>query len=504
MKTTLLKQLSLLGLILITCNVFALRKEDTPPTCNLRVDYSAAVTQPGSSAKALALNGVLRFDVNKITTNAEFDDFVNKTTIVVKHAGVLGTPKSLKDYLKEADSTYLTSQRDSSVKHSGITGYKVLLTRLTPQVGDTVIITCKVKAGLLTKAVQLAVTKEAAAIAKVKKEKTQPNLTVDAALKKYLENEGGDESIDGVSLNHIRTGGNSYDKENNKAYLVVDQNGELIDNYPVNIDQDDIVYVIIVGRKDKIEGYTADYTGTYAPVDLQMRNFTPIDTAGFGQNGAASYNPDDYTVIVKKRGPFTSANVIVKIKDNADNGTILATYTLTVNTLFHLGFGVAFNRTSLENPDYIVSPLNGTQNTIVKTNDGNRNLVSVNVIWYWSSTFKYITRGDNITRGRDVLKEPNFLERINPTFGVGLSGKMTDNMFAGLTFEFARGGSIFGGYHFGMVKRLVDPTPGFNIGKDVFTGTAADIKTSNVSNKDWAFGIVLDTRIFNALFKRGS
>jgi len=501
MKRSLKLSLTIIFISVISLNVRAAGAADPPAPVNFSLDYSAAVTQPGSTATSINLSGVLSFNINKITSEAEFNDFVQKTTIAVIHNGATDS-KTLEAYLGQADPTYLTTKKAAAITAKNIADFQVKITLTGAKVGDQVVITGKVGAGAQSKPVTLTVAKDPDASTGVVA--TSPStLTLDPNLETYLDGVGGDKMIDGVALSTIRNMPGRYDKEGNKAYLLVDQNGELIDNYPVNIDQDDIIYLIIVGKKDKIKGYTGEFTGTYAPSDLQMRSFAAIDP-NFKPNDLVAYDPNDYDVVVRKRGPFTSANVVVKVKDNAANGAVISTYTLTVNTLFHLGFGVGFNRTSLENPDYVVAPLNSTQNTLVKTNGGPRNLVSVNVIWYWGSTLRYLLRGSNITEGRDVLKEPNFLERINPTFGFAFTGNVTDNMFAGLTFEFARGGSLFGGYHFGVVKRLAYPEDDFVPGQTVFTGAQTDIKTSNVSEHAWAFGLILDTRILNALFKKGS
>lgn len=292
-----------------------------------------------------------------------------------------------------------------------------------------------------------------------------------------------------VSLGKIYDNQERYEKEQNMAYLIVDENGNLLGNNPVNIDQDDVIILIVIGDQTTISNFSVDFVGTYAPVDLQMRSFEK-PAANFNQNAAV---PPTLDAKVFTRGPFTSETVEVKVKKS---GTLIATYSLRVNKLFHLGFGVGVNITDLIDPDFEITAIDATTNTITSKNDSKRTIFSLNVVWYWRSTLLYWQRGSNITRGRDVLKEPMLIERINPTFGISLDGKMRDNIFAGVNFEFARGGSINLGYHWGKVTKL--NLDGFELGTTPFTGTT--VPTSEEWDGRFFVGVMLDTRIINTLF----
>jgi len=498
MKKSLLYLIAILPVFLLSGNTFANPAKTNPIT--IKLDYGAGKDQKLPDIKNPPADAVLSLSVANIKTQADFDNFMNKTSIEVTSNGK-PTKYKLADIIKQRDAEYETTIGKKAIAAKAINALNIdLAGDLKLQEKDQLKITAQVKAGTLP---SFSFTAAASAD---EKGKSSADTTADnnsgedddtsKTLDEYLASTSA--TKDDVDLGSVYNNPSRYDKDGNKAYLIVDQNGELIGNYPVNIDQDDIIYVIIVGKKSVISKYTVDFTGTYSPVDLQMRTFTPVRSEF---TPSAKIPDSDWDFIVKKRGPFTSANVVIKIKKSTTAGDALATYTMNVNTLFHLGFGVSFNRTTLENPSYRVTPINSTTNTISKYNGGQRNIVSFNVIWYWSSTVKYLLRGDNITRGRDVLKEPSFIERINPTFGVSFDKSITDNMFAGLTFEFARGGSLVGGYHFGKVNRL--SMPNFVLGTTPFTGADADIKTSQESQRGGFFGLILDTRIFNALFKHG-
>ena len=292
-----------------------------------------------------------------------------------------------------------------------------------------------------------------------------------------------------------------YNAKDNVAYFFLDNSGKILGRKPVNIDEDDNIKVYMLVRRSERQLYTIEAIGTYEPSDLAIRSYEAVvDIKTVSESG----EEDPWIVISEDFGPFTSENITLNIRKKEEDGEtskVLNTYTVKINDLYHVAIGASFVKTSLENPDFTIAPVNGSaDNTIVATNTGDRTMFTFNVIWYWWGTIKYLFKGDDITRGRDVLKEPNFLTRINPTFGISLDSDFKENFFLGGTFEFARGGSITFGGHYGKVNKLLDTD--FKLGETVFTGTEEDIKT----NSEWKWGtyvgITLDTRIFNKLFRR--
>ncbi|PWV55595.1 hypothetical protein [Chitinophaga sp. S165] len=305
--------------------------------------------------------------------------------------------------------------------------------------------------------------------------------------RKYLQsNRGG-------YLDIIK-GRQRYFTYKNIAYICLDPLGNIIGKKPVNIDQDDdIIILMVVPNTEAFDTYSInDNDAEYAPSDLMIRPTEAIPDENIHSGEEREELP--YTVKVFNKGPYTSSDVtFTAMQENA----MLNNITVHVNPLYHLGLGVSYVSSSLENPDFQLVPLTSTTNTIKAANTGRQTILTINAIWYWWSTIRYIG-GSSITRGRDVLKEPDFLTRFNPTFGVGLSRSIENNFFAGINFEFARGGSITAGWHYGKVSRLLDKD--FKLGETEFTGTQADIKTDNVWKWGGFFGVTLDTRIFNRLF----
>lgn len=293
-----------------------------------------------------------------------------------------------------------------------------------------------------------------------------------------------------------------YDRKANRAYFFFDQNGALIGPAPVNIDADDYIEIFIAVPETELINYSVEVVGDYSPSDLLIRPHEAIATGAAHGTGAED---EKYTYVHQIFGPFTSDRATIKIYGKDDDGedTMLNQMDTKINKLYNVGIGASFISTQLANPDYEVFPINGTtNNTIRAINDGNRTMVTFNVIYYWKPTIDWITGklkgSSHITRGRDILKEPDFWERLNPIFGVALSNKWDENFFIGGNFEFARGGSISAGWHYGKVQSLADEN--FKLGEDVFTGTQEDIKLTNSWQWSTFVGITVDTRIFNALF----
>ena len=198
-------------------------------------------------------------------------------------------------------------------------------------------------------------------------------------------------------------------------------------------------------------------------------------------------------------GPFTSeyfkfSRTHPTTGDTDDNGP---EYSMKINKLYHVGVGVSYIGTNLASPDFRTI-FNGTDTTIQSYNGGSRSMLTFNAIWYWS-VLQQDHRGSIITSGRDILKdEPSWsFRRVFPTVGISLDGKFDENLFVGAVYEFARGGSIIGGMHYGKVKRLA--MKDFTEGVTKFSGKDADIKTENVFKTSWFIGVNLDTRIFNTL-----
>lgn len=281
------------------------------------------------------------------------------------------------------------------------------------------------------------------------------------------------------------------------AYFLLDENGNLVGRKPVGIDEDDIVVIVIaapmIPPPATAHKYTIEITGDdYNPVDLRITG----SLAGI-QVPQTALATTKWTHVRFDFGPYTSDKVIFNIKDN---GASIATHNTRINDLYNVFVGASFISSNLEDPDFTVVPLSDSTNTIQSINGGSRTIATANITWYWWPSLRRWFTGDNVARGRDILKEPNLLERINPTFGVALSEKVFENFFVGGSFEFARGGCIVLGGHYGGRTRLLDRD--FIPGESAFAGQDSDIRTEKLNDWGFFFGVTLDTRLITALRER--
>jgi hypothetical protein len=292
-----------------------------------------------------------------------------------------------------------------------------------------------------------------------------------------------------------------YDRKENKAIYYFNERGMLLGPAPVNVDADDYLVIYMAVPKNQSELFSIQVDGDYNASDLLIRPYEAINPIGDAQ-GTGSEEVE-YTYITQTFGPFTSDKATIKFF-NGEN-ELTNHLDVRINKLYNVAIGASFISTNLEKPSFDIFPIAGTTNNTINTiNNGSRTLATFNVIYYWKPTIDWATgklKGkSNITRGRDILKEATFWERLNPTFGVAINSEWRENFFFGGNFEFARGGSISAGWHYGKVQKLADSN--FKLGTDVYTGTKEEIKLTNTWQTGFFFGITLDTRIFNKILSR--
>ena len=179
----------------------------------------------------------------------------------------------------------------------------------------------------------------------------------------------------------------------------------------------------------------------------------------------------------------------------ADDFDKIAVVAFPVNELFNFAFRVGPIATTVRDRSYqksLVQVSGDTRREIVvdtSSDKGGRSPVG-----YAFFTTLYIN-------GRDLRKDPeNLLDRINPTFGVGLNDP-TKNLFVGVNVEVARGIELSLGRHFSKVNRLRE---GLAVGGDVPPGLYPD----GLTNERWVgggyYGITVDSsavgKFFNLVF----
>jgi hypothetical protein len=318
--------------------------------------------------------------------------------------------------------------------------------------------------------------------------------TDEEIIKKSIENKN--KLITSFTSNSTFT--EPYDVKKDRIDLYFNENGKLMNNLPVNVDQNDKFYMHILCEENEEQNYRVNtIEGEYAPVDLTIRPYEKI-TSG-DATGSSKLKVKKYTSKILEAGPYTSEHFKFQIAyDSISSTSNGPSYSLKINKLYHVGIGMSLISTNLTNPNF-ETYYNGTDSTIIDISPGSRTMITFNVIWYWSILHQNY-KGNIITSGRDVLKdEPTFsFKRLYPTIGVSFDNKLRENFFGGFVYEFARGGSFIVGVHYGKVNKLADES--FKLGVTKFIGTDSDIRTKQFYSTDFFFGVTLDTRIFNILF----
>ncbi len=278
-------------------------------------------------------------------------------------------------------------------------------------------------------------------------------------------------------------------------YVFFDEFGQLLNDLPAYMDADDQITIYVrVLTKDRPYYRILKTEGEYAPSDLSLR--IP-DKLAANVNSASDA---DFTYISSGTwGPFTSAYFKFDIVNaRAANGGILSSISIPIHSLYHAGFGASLVASTLQNPQFKTVTLSNGVKTIVESGVGNRTIMTINAIWYWRIFSSDFWKGRLYVSGRDIFTEEPFYERLYPTVGVGLTESLTENYFVGLTWEFARGGSVIVGTHFGKVRQLADRS--FVLGVSPFTGSDGEIVTTDYWWSRLFYGVTIDTRVINALF----
>jgi hypothetical protein len=145
---------------------------------------------------------------------------------------------------------------------------------------------------------------------------------------------------------------------------------------------------------------------------------------------------------------------------------------VSYNITMTANISVGLLATWLQNPTYSMAndPNNNTLKVVKASDQHNRGFGTIFATLYTSpiTLIKYYIDRKKIKKkgvtgvhdpvaifqlhSKDYLYMRPVWERIYPTIGVGISDKVFQNLFFGLNWEFARGGSFFAGGHYGRVN----------------------------------------------------
>lgn len=306
----------------------------------------------------------------------------------------------------------------------------------------------------------------------------------------------------------------------NTVHIFLDEKGNsLLTTIPQGLP--DIQYVVHVIFKPASEGSNI----TYGVMDFSSHKGgvrIENDQTDLGDKQSTkpgNMNMRDYSIILKTADSNIDFTVV-----RYEDGDPVDSYRYKINMTdsFTAGMSVGLLNTQLQNPNYILmaDPLNSSVNVVKMEEGGNRGFATVFATLYTSpiTLFKYYRDKKRIKKGSKELTDINnpvadfqlyskdylymrpVWERIYPTIGVGITEKIFQNLFFGLNWEFARGGSLFAGGHYGRVNVFNVPDD-FKFESTNISASQYDLYKNTDWNVGWSIGASLDFRIIENLFK---
>lgn len=187
----------------------------------------------------------------------------------------------------------------------------------------------------------------------------------------------------------------------------------------------------------------------------------------------------------------------------------LKSYTIKMAKVYHGSFDIGLINSKLENPTFslLTSPVDTTKQVVKKSGGGDRGIVTAMATFYTSPIIlieSLLGLSDIPTyklSSRCFLDDHKVYERIYPAIGVGFTDKTLQNLFFGFNWEFARGGAVFAGWHYGKVN-VYNGSSGFEFGKTYVTSQEFDLENDTAWKTAFAFGVKMDIMIVANLFKQ--
>jgi hypothetical protein len=287
-------------------------------------------------------------------------------------------------------------------------------------------------------------------------------------------------------------------RQGNKIIIYVDAAGHLLKTpmpttgirgftYEVHLikREQDQTYDYQVSRPDG--GLTDEYN-IYYPQTLKSGNATP---------SGATVQPDPNNnlqeIIFSPIGPYEQDFKLSLIRTNLNNDKELPVDILgqkiKVAKFYYVSIQGGLFATTLRNPKNIKPAVMPDGDTTLTADDpSTRGIFTIMAVYYPS--------------GRSFLFPPKggifSPERFGIVIGTRLDKDQFENFLGGVQFDFARGGSVSLGAHYGR-RDFVEGRRDFNFGRDKFTGTL-----ENNVRKGWDLGFFIgatvDVRILNFLF----
>jgi hypothetical protein len=245
----------------------------------------------------------------------------------------------------------------------------------------------------------------------------------------------------------------------------------------------------ILLTEEQAEEYSFEtlYTGEY---NFQILNV--LDTRSSGKPQSDKGN----TLEIKPwngavKGPYTDlfSVEITRNKREGKESKKIVDAEIKIAKLYHVSISTGLLATTLRNPQNIETmELANGDTTLIADDPSIRGVLTIMATFY--------------PKGRSFLFPPEGgvfdISRIGIQVGTRIDKDIAENFFLGLSHDFARGGAISYGAHYGR-RNYVAGNRDFNFGSDKFDLPELIIKKE--WNVGFYFGVVIDTRVALELFK---
>lgn len=280
--------------------------------------------------------------------------------------------------------------------------------------------------------------------------------------------------------------------KDNVVHIFIDENGNLIEiGIPTTAIEKYSYKLHLITNTESIKNTSFQFTfrGEYKPT-LNIENEILSENEGVVQSENRNTDPKIIEFPYATIGPFTTDFNISLKKIESSSEEIILDKTINIAKTYHVSISTGLFMTTLKNPTNIKESTNNNNETILIADDQNaRGLVVLTAVFY--------------PKGRSFLFPPSggifSPERFGILIGTQIDKDQFENFFGGIQFDFARGGSIALGAHYGR-RNIISGKKEFNFGSEMFDG---DINIDIVKNWDIGFfiGVNIDLRVFGQLFK---
>lgn len=315
---------------------------------------------------------------------------------------------------------------------------------------------------------------------------------------------------------------NTQYKGKNYVHLFFDLNGNpIMSSIPQGLSNMQYVvhifYLTDVDNPNRID-YTVNQVKGEFNGSIVFNNTEKLTTFDLRNSGDIKQNGTNYNWIHKEILLSTSTsdikfeiNRIIMKNPNSlleIEKSTLNTYGISMSPVYHGTFEIGIVNSNLSNPTYelVESSDNPDAKVVNESNNSNRGYITAMATFYLSPVV--VVRkifGSDIPSykltGRNFLDDHKIYERFYPSVGVGIGDKIFENLFFGLSWEFARGGSFWAGGHYGKVNIFNKPA-NFEFEKTVTSDSEFKLWKDSDWDMEFAVGINLDIKLVKNLFKK--